>query len=98
MLGKEHINFGLQAYSGNEGARILSVTFTEKISYRMLMVAGFLLFMLVLNGGVYYFLIKENAPHRNTVIGICVIIFFIYFFQHSGNPYFCHFFCFLKSY
>ena len=89
VLGKEHINFGLQAYSGNEGARILSVTFTEKISYRILMVAGFLLFMLVLNGGVYYFLIKENAPHRNTVIGICVIIFFSSILVFSKYIYDC---------
>ena len=89
VLGKEHINFGLQTYSGSEEARILSVTFTEKISYRILMVAGFLLLMLVLNGGVYYFLIKENAPHRNTVIGICVIIFFSSILVFSKYIYDC---------
>lgn len=75
VLGNEHINFRLQTYSGNEEARILFVTFTEKISFRILMVVGFLLLMLVLNGGVYYFFISENTPNKNSVIGICTIVF-----------------------
>lgn len=75
VLGKEHIDFSLHAYSGSEEARILSVTFTEKISYRILVVVGFFMLMLVLNVGVFYFFVKENAPRKNTVIGICIIIF-----------------------
>ncbi len=69
----ETVEFGIRGYTDADAVRLSSVTFNEKISYRIVYVLTALALLMLFNFVVYYFFMKENSKNKNTVLGIAAI-------------------------
>lgn len=76
LFGKENVSFRSENFIGEDNFTVESITFTEKISYRIFSLFIILLFFVVLNYCMYYFFIKSVTPCKKKVLAIIALTIF----------------------